>query len=96
MLCAAMSSRAKSITAATCLTRLTTLEFLCGGQIPLDPALRQDADNGRIAELRRLLEEGLTQDQVADKLGVSQSFVSENRGETGSGKRGRKKTATVH
>jgi hypothetical protein len=47
------------------------------GQLSL---LRQDADNGRTAELRRLLEEGLTQDQVADKLGVSQSFVSENRG----------------
>jgi transposase len=58
--------------------------------------IRQDADNGRLVELRRLLEEGMTQDQVAERLGVSQSYVSANRGEAGSGKRGRKKTATVH
>jgi putative DNA primase/helicase len=63
------------------------------GQLAL---LRQDADNNRIAELRRLLSEGLTQDQVAEKLGVSQSYDSENRGEAGSGRRGRKRAATVH
>jgi Helix-turn-helix len=63
------------------------------GQLSL---LRQDADNGRIAELRQLLQDEMTQDQVAERLGVSQSYVSANRGEAGSGKRGRKKTATVH
>jgi putative DNA primase/helicase len=63
------------------------------GQLAL---LRQDADNNRIAELRRLLNEGLTQTQVAERLGLSQSYVSENRGEAGSGRRGRKPATTVH
>jgi putative DNA primase/helicase len=63
------------------------------GQLAL---LRDDAGNDRIAELRRLLGEGLTQAQVAEKLGVSQSYVSDNRGGAGSGKRGRKRAATVH
>jgi hypothetical protein len=63
------------------------------GQLAL---LRQDADNNRIAELRRLLNEGLTQTHVAERLGLSQSYVSENRGEAGSGRRGRKPATTVH
>jgi hypothetical protein len=37
-----------------------------------------------------------TQDQVAEKLDVLQSFVSKNRGSSGSGKRGRKRAASVH
>jgi putative DNA primase/helicase len=57
--------------------------------------LRQDADGDRISELQRLLGEGLTQKQVAEKLGISQSYVSEHRGEAGSGRRGRKRVA-VH
>jgi AAA domain/Helix-turn-helix len=58
--------------------------------------VRQEVDSNRIAEVRRLLEQGLTQDQVAEKLGVSQSYVSENRGGAGSGRRGRRKAPTVH
>jgi KaiC/GvpD/RAD55 family RecA-like ATPase len=63
------------------------------GQLAL---LRDQAGEDKIAELRRLLEEGFTQVEVAEKLGVSQSYVSENRGEAGSGKRGRKRATTVH
>jgi predicted transcriptional regulator len=58
--------------------------------------LRDQAGDDKIAELRRLLDAGLTQVEVAEKLGVSQSYVSENRGEAGSSKRGRKRAATVH
>jgi uncharacterized protein YjhX (UPF0386 family) len=64
-----------------------------GGQLAL---LRDQTGNDKIAELRRLLDEGWTQDQVAEKLDVLQSFVSKNRGSSGSGKRGRKRAASVH
>ena len=58
--------------------------------------LRDNESSDRIAELRRLLAEGWTQDQVAEKLGVSQSYVSEHRGDAGSGKRGRRRANTMH
>jgi hypothetical protein len=58
--------------------------------------LRDDAGNDIVAELRRLLDEGWTQQQVAEKLDVSQSFVSDHRGSSGSGRRGRKPATAVH
>jgi len=57
--------------------------------------LRDNESSDRVAELRRLLGDGLTQDQVAKKLGVSQSYVSEHRGDAGSGKRGRRRDTTM-
>lgn len=46
----------------------------------LPHCFRDQEGNDKIAELRRLLDEGWTQDQVAEKLGVLQSFVSKNCG----------------